>query len=346
MPRALIIGGTGLIGRATARRLLAAGWDVTVTGRDPANVPGDIAAAGGRFVSAPRDDRAALAAAFGDGAELVVDTICYTAADAALLVPMLGSADSVVMLSSRAVYADAEGRHGNSPQPPRFDGPISETQPTVPPRTDLPVNDAEGYAANKVAAELVLLDTGLPVSVLRPGKVHGEAAKPPREWFWLKRALDRRPAVLLAGRGEYPARPSAAANIAALVETCAAKPGRRILNSGDPDCPTTLEISRVVATHAGHDRTEVLLDEDAPAGLGRTPWDGARNVPLDLTASYALGYEPVGDYATTVAEELDWLTAIAVATPDGAALPPDADSDFFEGQFAYAAEDRYLTKMG
>jgi NAD(P)-dependent dehydrogenase (short-subunit alcohol dehydrogenase family) len=33
MPSAAIIGGTGLIGRAVARRLLPAGWQITVTGR-------------------------------------------------------------------------------------------------------------------------------------------------------------------------------------------------------------------------------------------------------------------------------------------------------------------------
>jgi nucleoside-diphosphate-sugar epimerase len=346
MPRALVIGGTGLIGRAAARRLLGAGWGVTVTGRDPANLPTDIAAAGGQFLAAARDDGDALRRALGDGADLLLDTICYTADEADLLVPLMRSAASTVVISSRAVYADAQGRHGNSREPPQFDAPIAETQPTVPPRRDLPVDDAEGYAANKVAAEQVVLDSGFPVSVLRPGKVHGQAARPPREWFWVKRALDARPAVLLAGRGEYRVRPSAAANIAALVEVCATRPGRRILNAGDPDCPTTLEISRVVANHLGHDREEVLLDESAPAGLGATPWDGGRNVPLDLTACYALGYEPAGDYATTVAEELDWLTAIAVRSVEGAALPAYADSDFFDDLFDYAAEDRYLATYG
>jgi NAD(P)-dependent dehydrogenase (short-subunit alcohol dehydrogenase family) len=35
MPRALILGGTGAIGRATARRLLTADWRVDLTGRNP-----------------------------------------------------------------------------------------------------------------------------------------------------------------------------------------------------------------------------------------------------------------------------------------------------------------------
>jgi uncharacterized protein YbjT (DUF2867 family) len=47
MPRALIVGGTGLIGGASARRLIAAGWHIALTGRNPTHLPDDIAAAGG-----------------------------------------------------------------------------------------------------------------------------------------------------------------------------------------------------------------------------------------------------------------------------------------------------------
>jgi nucleoside-diphosphate-sugar epimerase len=36
IPRALILGGTGLVGHVTALRLLDADWQVDVTGRDPA----------------------------------------------------------------------------------------------------------------------------------------------------------------------------------------------------------------------------------------------------------------------------------------------------------------------
>ena len=124
MPRALIIGGTGQIGRATARRLLAAGWQVDLTGRDPAHMPAEIAAAGGKFVAADRDDSEQLFAALGDGADLLVDCICYTAAHATRLLPLVRDAGSTVMISSKAVYVDGSGRHSNSETAPRFDGPI------------------------------------------------------------------------------------------------------------------------------------------------------------------------------------------------------------------------------
>src|SRR5690606_34931654 len=93
MPRALTIGGTGLIGRATARRLLAAGWDVDVTGRHREHLSEALADAGAQFVEADRRaDAGRLAAALGDGADLVLDCICFTAADAELLVPLAANA--------------------------------------------------------------------------------------------------------------------------------------------------------------------------------------------------------------------------------------------------------------
>jgi len=334
VPRALVIGGTGLVGRAVARRLLAAGWDVDVTGRDAARLPPDVAAAGGRFVAAERSDTAALQAAFGSGADLLVDCICFTAAEAEQLLPLAHDASSTVMISSKAVYADADGNHSNSDAPPDYGGPVRETQATVAPGAG-DYQTREGYGANKVAAERVLLDSGAPVSVLRPSKIHGEGAARPREWVFVKRVLDCRPAVFLAHRGRGVDHPTAAANIAALVETVAGRPGARILNSADPDAPSGLEIARTVARHLGHRWEEILVDDDS---LGKHPWDSVPPVVLDTTAAVELGYVPVGDYATTIADELDWLVE--------AGGVDSSEEPFFAEFLDYEAEDRYLAARG
>jgi hypothetical protein len=76
----------------------------------------------------------------------------------------------------------------------------------------------------------------------------------------VKRVLDRRPAVFLAHRGAGVDPTSAATNIAPLIEVVAAAPGRRILNSADPDAPSALEISRTIARRLDHRWDEVLLD--------------------------------------------------------------------------------------
>jgi nucleoside-diphosphate-sugar epimerase len=316
MRSVLVIGGTGTIGGAVARHLLTAGWQVTVTGRRPRPVP-----EGATLVLA---DHGSLP---GGTFDLVVDCACYTAEHARQVLPLMRHAGSAVMISSKAVYADADGNHVNSADPPRFDGPVTEEQPTVPPG-DMDYNSAEGYGPNKVAAERLLLDSGAPVTVLRPSKVHGPGGtEPAREWWFVKRALDRRPHVLLAAGGRGADHTSAAANVAALVECVADRPGRRVLNAADPDAPDGLTISRVIADLTGHTREEIPLPGDDPAGWH--PWHRVPPIVLDMSAAGELGYRPAGDYAATVAETVEWLLRNR----------PGQDP---EGWFDYTAEDARL----
>ena len=335
MKRAVILGGTGVLGRAIAWRLIGAGWAVDITGRDPGKMPADLAAAGARFTVAERRDEAALAGVIGAGADLLVDAVCYTEADARQLLPHLPDVDSAVMLSSKAVYIDAAGNHVNSDVPPRFSAPIIESNPTMKPGIGA-YDCREGYGANKVAAENILLDSRHPVTVIRASKVHGEGAARPREWMFVKRILDRRPAVFLAHAGQGGDHTTAAVNTAALVERVAAVPGARILNSADPDAPNARQIADSIARYLGHQWDEVLLDDTAPAGLGDHPWDFRPPLVLSTTASLDLAYEPVGTYAQTMPHQVDWLVKAAAA---GAA--PGTEDPFFENYFDYAREDRF-----
>ncbi len=369
MRRALIIGGTGLIGRAVASRLLAGGWQVDLTGRNAARMPASLTAAGARFFTVDRSDAAALLAVAGDGADLIVDCLCYTAANAAGLASLARASSSAVMISSNAVYVDAAGHHTNSDTSPDFGGPIREDQPTMAPSASADYQSRDGYGACKVAAEQVLLDSGAPVTVLRPGKIHGPWAARPREWVFVKRVLDRRPAVLLARRGSGVAQTVAASNIAALVEAIAEKPGRRILNSADPDAPTALEIARTIAALLGHSWEEVLLDDSsdpelatpaspaksasssksaspakpADPALGRHPWDARFPIVLDMTAALDLGYIPAGNYASTAGTAVEWLVSAAAGLEGAEALAWLSD-DYFDSYLDYASEDRYLAE--
>ncbi len=177
-------------------------------------------------------------------------------------------------------------------------------------------------------------------------------------------------ARVLAGRRVLPLacpdggdHPSAAVNVAALVQTVAATPGRRVLNIADPDAPTVREIAATVAAHLDHEWRIVPVSDGAPDPVGRTPWDRDPPVVLDTSAADALGYTPVGDYADTVTAELDWLVGAHVgaqhavqrdrdgdtqgetarATAAGGRWPLPADDDpFFGALLDYAAEDRAL----
>ncbi|GIT82135.1 reductase [Leifsonia sp. LS1] len=331
MPSALILGGTGLLGRATALRLANHGWEVAVTGRDPRRMPAELAEAGVEHRASDRRDPDALAAAVGEGVDLLVDALCFTAEDARSLLPHLGGVGSTVMFSSKAVYVDGEGRHINSPERPNFGGPVAEGQATLEPAWDGRYRSREGYGRNKVAAERVLLDSGYPATVLRASKVHGVGAALPREWHFVRRVLDGRPAVLLAHGGRGFDHPTAAVNAAALVEAVAGLPGSRILNTADPDIPTGLDIARLVARTLGHAWEEVPVEAAEP---GWHPWDVVPGIRLDLSAATALGYRPEGDYAVTVRPAIEWAASFG-PTPPWAAEVEESDFD-------YAAEDAYL----
>jgi hypothetical protein len=239
------------VGAAAARVLLGTGWDVTCTGLSKNRFPPDLHERGGRFVRSNRYDPDDLRRVLRYGADIVVDCVGYTAAHSRLLLGHINSIGSVVFISSKAVYVDEHGRHSNSAEPPAFPRAVSEDQPTMEP-SDLGYASAEGYAANKVAAERVLLDSGVTVSVLRPSRIHGVGAARPREWVFVRRVLDGRQRILLARHGRGVNHPTAAVNLAALVQFCAAFPGTRILNSADPDAPDGLAISRVISTHLAH----------------------------------------------------------------------------------------------
>jgi nucleoside-diphosphate-sugar epimerase len=346
MRRAVILAGTGAIGWAATRRLVADGWDVVVTGRDPGHVPSGLEALGARFVRADRHAPGSLSAVVGRGADLLVDCACYTAGHARALTAVARDVTCTVMISSKAVYVDEQGRHPNSEQPAQFDGPIREDHPTLG-ALETDYRTSEGYGPNKVAAEEVLLDSGAPVTVLRASKVHGSWSRRPREWVFVKRVLDARRVVFLARKGAGADHPTAASNVAALIAVVADKPGRRVLNIADPDCPDGRTIASVVAAHFGHAWEPVELDPGAPertrttGALGAHPWDAVPPVVLDCTEAGRLGYEPVGDYRSTVADELDWLRTSAADDPTGALLP-GPDDPYFAPMLDYRAEDDYL----
>ncbi len=340
MPRALILGGAGLIGRAAATRLIQAGWRVDVTGRDPSHFPAELSEMGANFIAADRGRAQDLRVAMGNGAALLLDVICYTAEDARLLLPVAQLAESTVMISSKAVYVDRFGNHSNSDQAPDFEGPITEQQATLEPGGG-DWNSRDGYGRNKVAAELILLESGLPITVIRPSKVHGRGARRPREWVFVRRVLDHRRALLLCDRGAGTDHTTAAANLAELIAVAAAHPGCRVLNSADPDAPSALRIAQVVAALMGHRWDEILLDGRCEGGVGMHPWSARHPIILDTGAASALGYQPVGDFASTVSEEITWL--VDLWRESGMAESAmGLDVDFFQPFFDYPGEDAFL----
>lgn len=291
------------MGGMTALRLAKAGWNVDVTGRDGSRMPVELLEAGVRFHQIERSNSAGIEGLLGGGADLLVDLVAYSAADVQGILPVMASVTCPVLVSSRAVYTDAAGRHINGDEPPQFEQPVREDAPTLPPAGD-DVNpySREGYAPCKAAVERAALDSGLPVTVIRPSKVHGPWARQARTRDIVEQMLRGVPTIALTDPGTVD-HLSAAANAAALIETLAAQPSARVLNAADPDTPSALQIVQAIAAHLDWPGTVEPVPQ--ASGRGHHPW----RIPmtLDTTAARKLGYNPVGAGLDLLADEVEWV---------------------------------------
>ncbi|MEN3340980.1 MAG: hypothetical protein V7644_384 [Actinomycetota bacterium] len=334
MPTAFVLGGTGQIGRATARRLAEHGWTVTVASRT-GSLPDGLGELGVRAARVDRSVAGELEAAVGEGADLLVDVVAFTRADGEQLNRLGGRIGSLVAISSASVYADDAGRtldEATSVETfPRLPVPIPEAHPTVEP------SDAT-YSTQKRALELTLLEGPLDATVVRPCAVHGPGSELPRELYFVKRVLDGRRAVVLVSNGESRFHTTSVDNLAELARLAAERPGSRVVNCGDPDPPSVLEIGRAAAAALDHAFEEVLVPQ---SGYERrelsNPWAVPFPLVVDMSrAEQELGYRPVTTYAEAVVETCAWLVAEAPRR--------DWSGTYIEKYLRYAFEDAFLSE--
>jgi 2'-hydroxyisoflavone reductase len=183
MARALVIGGTSLIGRPLVETLLSGGHDVTILHRSVGTPFGDRVAER----RADRNDPVAVRnAVHGASFDWVFDNVYDwargTSADqvAATVEAVSGGLQRYVFTSSVAVYPEG--------------GPFDEDADL------LPVSSPNLYGAQKAESERVLFrlgeELGLPVSTLRPAFVYGPHNPFEREAFFWDRLLAGRPILL------------------------------------------------------------------------------------------------------------------------------------------------------
>ena len=337
--KAFLLGGSGQTGRVLAQRLLARGWEVVVASRGERELPSELAAEV-EVVRLDRDEDGALDAAVGTGTDVVVDFVGFEPAHADQLLALGGRVRSLVFLSSASVYADDEGRtldEATGPDDfPRFRIPISERQRTVAPGN-------ETYSTKKATIEQRLLrQDALPATIVRPAAIHGPGGTWSREWYFVKRILDGRRFVVLGNRGRARFHTTSAENLAELLALSVERPRRRVLNCGDPDPPTLLEISRAVAAALEHEWLEVLLPGHAErGGPGATPWSVPRPLILDMSeAEIDLGYRPVTTYPRAVQATCRWLVDATADVAWQEVLTGSARHG--SGWFEYDAEDALI----
>jgi nucleoside-diphosphate-sugar epimerase len=320
------------VGGAVARALAQDGWDVTVAARNQTSGLDEF-----DLVELDRDEDGALAAA--NGFELVVDVIPFEGAHAEQLLAL--DVGAIVAVSSASVYADERGRTLDEAQGvddfPWFPGPIPEAQPTVGPGD-------ETYSTKKAKLERILLENDrVPAAVVRPCAIYGRGDRMAREWFFLKRALDRRPYVVLTNRGAGHFHTTASGNIGELIRLIAAQPRTDVFNCGDPDPPTVLDLARAIAEAAGHRFTEVLLPDPAGRGeVGQTPWSAPKPFLVDMTkAERELGYRPATTWARALPRQVEWLTEATRGRDWREVLPRGAEYLRFD----YDREDELVASL-
>jgi nucleoside-diphosphate-sugar epimerase len=339
MPHAFIVGGTGQIGRAAAACLIDSGWTATIAHRGLRPPPPALVERGVKVVTLDRDELGALARAVASGADALIDSVAYDRNHARQLLEVQGVVGSIIVISSSSVYRDRWGRTLDEAADtgfPELPVPISEGEPTVEP-------GPATYSTRKAALERVLLDeAAVPLTILRPAAVSGVGSTHTREWWFVKRILDRRAAIPLAYGGRSRFHTSSVANIAELVRVAAGSRGRRILNIADPEALPVSEIAAAIASACGFSGRFVMLpDVDGyPPQVGATPWSVQRPFVLDMTAATALGYRPRTGYAATVGPICDWLIEVTHGADWRELFPVLASYPF--DLFDYQSEDALI----
>lgn len=179
MQRILVIGSSGFVGRPVARALLAGGHAIRCLARDPAKVR-DLAALGGEVIRGDMTDPASMRRATDgvDAAYIAVHTLSPQGTDTAgqgfMDVELRGVRNIVAACRAngvrRLIYVTFLG---TAP-----DGPSA-------------------WARGRWEAEQVLLQSGLDVTIIRPGQIVGAGG----QGFDMLAAQARRSTALVLGSG-------------------------------------------------------------------------------------------------------------------------------------------------
>ena len=176
MAKVFIIGGPGNISRGTIDYLLERNYEVAVFTRGIDKKKSQYADV--RFYEGDRDDKDNLSKCFNDfGAELVIDTICFTPEQAEKVYEVVkNNIKQLIFISTVDVYGY----------------PLSR----IPFREIDPYRPAQGsYAQNKYKIELFYWDKywkeGFPVTIGRPSLSIGPDFCPMMFWDWGFKAVPR-----------------------------------------------------------------------------------------------------------------------------------------------------------
>ena len=309
MQSAMIFGGSGQLGVAVAEHLFALGWRVTIVTRNGRKPPESLTRAEVEVLDGTGRSRAFMIDELGKPVDAVFDPTAYSEEDAKDLLTARARCGGFVVASSSSVYADAKGRSLDEAKQngfPEFNGAIRESNPTV-------VAGLQTYSTRKVAMENALLASEASTTILRPCAVYGAYGTHPREWWFIKRALDSRPIVPVAYNARSVFHTSSATGVATLAALCMGDPRKRVLNVADPTPLSVGQISAAILEATGLS-LRIKPFVGAPIGpslVGGTPWSTERPFILDTTEARALGWDGGGEYGDRIKGVCRWVLDVA-----------------------------------
>ena len=329
--RVLLIGGSGFIGPHVATALEREGHEVVVFHRKSAG-------SSRREMLGDRNRLADHAAALRDARlDVVVDLILSSCRQArALMDTCRGAATRVVALSSCDVYRACGVLHGSEPGPLE-PLPLTESSAlrsklqTYPPERIRMLQQVFGWLDeeyDKIPVEReVLGGTGLAGTVLRLPMVYGPGDPLRRLLPVVRRADDRRPAMLFEEKHARWRGPRGyVENVAAAIALAATDPraAGRIYNVGDEESLTELEWARCVAAEAGWHGDLVTLPADRTPPHLRMPGNLDQHWVVDTTRiREELGYREPVPQPEAIRRTIAWDRA----HPPQAGPPVDYDAE-------------------
>ncbi|MDB5539475.1 MAG: hypothetical protein JWQ89_1202 [Devosia sp.] len=313
-----IIGGTGFLGTATARRLKERGHDVLAVARGKSPV---ALHEGVRFEKADRMDGSKLAELLkANGVSAVIDIFALTLRNTQPVIEAAASAGArYVLVSSTDVYSNYGGLLKKEspavrPEPATEDSPLRTLRYPYRGNDRRPkgVEDELFEDYDKIPIEEFALAHGAPeATVMRLPMIFGPEDKQHRFGWAIKGAkkgepfrLDKRGAAWLNSYAYIDDVAEALALAATLPEAAG-----RTYNVAQRNVRTQADWARTILTLMGHDRDIVLVDAEANGVLADRAESSDLSYPLTLDSARIraeLGYSEIVPEEQALRRTIDW----------------------------------------